>query len=317
LLALSAAVAPFAAGGAEPAVQSDGVSAAAAPDSAMVGDVISLNITLKIPKGARVIPPESAKGFGDFTVFGWNDETVSGGGGDTAKYQYNIATYKPVNCTIPPLTFLVGDDAHYDTLVTGAIPIKMISAIPPESDSVITIKDLKAQQRTGGADIRYLWLLLIAALIFLAYYLIEKYVRKRHALDPGTVVVKPPYEEAIDAIGELENKKYLERGIVREYAFELSEIFKRYIGRRYDTIASELTTEEIVAWLEYSGISVDMRLCAERFFRSSDQVKFAKWKPDQQTIDSFMKDVRTFLEATKPNPELQYEQKTERMGAAT
>ncbi len=103
--------------------------------------------------------------------------------------------------------------------------------------------------------------------------------------------------------------------MVREYVFELSEIFKRYIGRRYDTIAPELTTEEIVSWLEFSDISREMRMCAERFFRSSDQVKFAKWVPDRSCIEGYRKDVMTFIEATKPDPTLPYERKTERMGA--
>jgi hypothetical protein len=175
--------------------------------------------------------------------------------------------------------------------------------------------DLKAQQKTGGADIRSLWILLIIALAVLAYYLLGKYLKKKPGEDAPVVPLKPPYEEAIAAIAELESRKLLEQGNIREYVFDLSEIFKRYIGRRYETIASELTTEEIVSWLEFSGISFDMRLCAERFFRTGDQVKFAKWKPNQETIDGFIKDVRTFLEATKPNPELQYEQKTERIGA--
>jgi hypothetical protein len=315
------------------------MTVAVTPDSATVGDVITMSVILNVPKDARVIPPVTGKGFGDFVVMSALDEIVAGGDGDTVRYQYNIATFKPQNCTIPSLRFLVMNagvdtvdvngqardvqaqdgrpkDALADTIFTPEIPIRIISVIPTDipDDSGLAIRDLKGQQKTGGMDVRSLWVLLAIVAAVLIYYFLEKRAKKKAGEEPPTVIVIPPYEEAIKAIEELEAKKYLMTGQIREYAFELSEIFKRYIGRRYDTIASELTTEEIVAWLEYSGISREMRLCAERFFCTSDQVKFAKWKPDQKTINSFMDDVTMFLEATKPNSELQYELKTKRMG---
>jgi hypothetical protein len=291
------------------------------PDSVTVGDVITMSVTLKAPKGVQVISPETENGFGDFTVLstkkseiGEDDDTDI----DTILYQYSLATYKPENCTIPPLSFLIGVDSSmlYDTLQTPPIPITVVSVIPPDApDSIgLAIKDLKEQQKTGGADIRSLWVLLVIAAAVLIYYLLEKRAKKKAGSEPSTVTLKPPYEEAVEAIEALEAKRYLEQGNVREHVFELSEIFKRYIGRRYDTIAAELTTEEIIAWLEFSGISMDMRLNAEWFFRTSDQVKFAKWKPDTKTTDKFMREVKIFLEATKPDSDLQYELKTERMG---
>jgi hypothetical protein len=192
----------------------------------------------------------------------------------------------------------------------------MISALPddPPDSGGFALKDLKAQQRAGKADLWYLWIALAAALAVIAIILMRKYLKKKPVADTAPAVpTLPPYEEAIAAMEALDGKKYLERGMVREYVFELSEIFKRYIGRRYDTIAPELTTEEIVAWLEFSDISREMRLCAERFFRSGDQVKFAKMIPDRQCIEGYIRDVRIFIEATKPDPTLPYERKTERM----
>jgi len=300
------------------------IAVSVSQDSATVGDVITFDIRLNVPKDARIIPPETEKGFGDFVVLSWDIDSAGvscsrppcDDGGIV--YRYSIATYKPQNCTIPSLTFLTGgeNDTVYDTLTTQSIPIRVISVIPAGTpDSALAIRDLKAQQKTGGADIRSLWILLIVALLVAAYILWERYAKKKAGADaPAAVPLKPPYDEAMELIAALEAKRYLERGESREYVFELSEIFKRYIGRRYNTIAPELTTEEIVAWLEFSGISREMRMCVEWFCRTSDQVKFAKWKPDSQTLDRFMKEVRLFLEATKPDTELPYEQMTQRMG---
>jgi len=282
------------------------------PDSVMVGDVIAFHVTLAVPAGTRVTPPETGNGFGNFSVLSQSQEIISGHGYDTVLYNYSLALYRPQNCTIPELIFLAGAD----TLATEAIPVRVISVIPfdiPE-DSVLSIKDLKAQQKTGGADIRWLWILLAVAAVAAACYLLKKYAKKKQNGETNIIPLKPPYEEAVEAIEKLEAKKLIENGRVREYAFELSEIFKRYMGRRYDTIASELTTEEIVSWLELSGINRELRMSAEWFFRTSDQVKFAKWEPDSQTTNRFMKEVRLFLEATKPGSELHYERQTDRMG---
>jgi hypothetical protein len=288
-------------------------------DSATVGDVITFGVALKVSGGARVVPPETNRGFGNFTVLAWDSETRlgTGGGYDTAVYHYSLSIFRPRDCTIPSLRFLVGgeNDTVFDTLMTSPVPVRIISVIPEDTpDDALVIRDLKAQQRTGRANIRSLWILLLLALAVVAWLLWNKYGGKGAVSQTADVPLMPPYEEAVAAITELEGKGYLERGDVRAYAFELSEIFKRYIGRRYNTIAPELTTEEIVAWLEFSGISREMRLCAEWFFRTSDQVKFAKWTPDRLTVDRFMKEVRTFLEATKPGTELPYEQETQRMG---
>jgi len=344
------------------AAASTSITASVSADSAMVGDELLLDVVITgVPKGAKIIPPDTDKGFGDFSVLSWEDLAAQSANAnsktkgkdkerDSSRYQYRygIAAYKPENCTIPSIRFLVntvdggGVDAvssdnsginvdsgvgfsvgyavnntSYDTLSTQPIPIRMLSAIPddPPDSGGFALKDLKGQQSTGGADLWYLWIILGAALAVAAFILIRKYLNKKGAAaDAPIVPLLPPYDEAMGAIDALDGKKYLERGMVREYVFELSEIFKRYIGRRYDTIAPELTTEEITAWLEFADISREMRMCAERFFRSSDQVKFAKWVPDRSCIDGYMKDVMMFIEATKPDPALPYERKTERMG---
>jgi hypothetical protein len=278
-----------------------------------------LSIALKVPKNAQIVQPEAGKGkFGDFVILSSQSDIKTGGNGhDTAVYNYYITTFKPENCTIPQLQFLAGIDTLFDTLATPPIPVNIISVIPPDTpDSALAIRDLKAQQKAGRASLESLWLLLLVALAVIIWYLLERRAKKFSTSAIPTVPLKPPYEEALELLSELEGKKYLEQGRVREHTFELSEIFKRYIGRRYDTIAPELTTEEIVAWLEFSGISREMRASAEWFFRASDQVKFAKWAPDPQTVSRFMKEVRTFLEATKPETALPYEQKTQKMGAA-
>lgn len=281
----------------------DFVRTVAMPDTITVGDVVTLVAEFEVGANRTIIPPETENGFGEFVVLSQDEkrDATSDGVVITATYTYNITTFRPQSCTIPSVYFLIGDESHIDTVRTVPVPITVVSVLPEDAPSCqLNIQDLKAQQKTGGPDLRFLWAIPIIALIVAAVLLIKKYAKKKLA-DEITIVIKPPYEEALDSIEKLLDKRYVEKGLVREYAFELSEIFKRYLGRRYETNAVELTTEEIVEWFKKSEVTVDMRMCGEKFLRTTDMVKFAKWQPDRQTVEKFLLDVKTFLDETKPS----------------
>jgi len=85
--------------------------------------------------------------------------------------------------------------------------------------------------------------------------------------------------------------------------FRLSDIFKRYIGRRFGANAADFTTSEMLAWIRFSALDKERKNGADWFFRTSDPVKFAKWVPDSDTTGRFGAEVRAFLEATRPSVE--------------
>ena len=299
------------------------ISASALPESVTVGDEISLRVTLQTSKGTQIIAPETEKGFGNFIVRDHQTEIKSGGDYDTTVYSYTVAIYKPQNCTIPPLSFLinVNNDSLGDTLYSQSIPINLISVLPQDDEdgeeSELAIRDLKGQQITGRPYMGWIfWLFFIALIVAAAFYILKRFVKNR---SNKAVVIpqKPAYEEAVEALLQLEEKKLVSQGLVKEHVFELSEIFKRYIGRRFTINALEFTTDEMVSWLESSRLTKELRLNAEWFFRTSDPVKFARLIPDSQTLQKFDNEVRKFLEATKPLPETQNENelqgKTEKM----
>ncbi|MCL2689740.1 MAG: BatD family protein [Chitinispirillia bacterium] len=286
------------------------ISASALPESVTVGDEISLRITLQTSKGTQIIAPETGNGFGNFVVRDHQRETISGSNHDTAVYSYTVSIFKPQNCTIPPLSFLVKvNDSQIDTLYSPSIPINFISVLPQEGeddeDGELSIRDLKGQQVTGRHSMRWIfWLFLIALLGAAAFYICKRFIKNKG----GKVTVipqKPAYEEAIEAILQLEEKKLVQQGFIKEHVFELSEIFKRYIGRRFNINALEFTTDEMVSWLESSKLTKELRLNTEWFFRTSDPVKFARFIPDSQILQRFDSEVRNFLEVTRPILEVQ------------
>lgn len=265
-----------------------------------IGDKINFTVSGKIPKGSKIIPPTPDKTFGNLTVKEWDLKTTELPDADSVSIQYIITTYIPEHCTIPELPFILQTENSSDTLFTEQVPLQLQSVLNA-SDSIIDIKDLRQQQNTGNTPKWWLWaLLVLAGISLLIFGLIL--LRKRKHKSIVTPPPKPPYEEAIEALGKLHGKRYLQQGLIREYVFELSEIFKRYIGRRFEVNAEEFTAEELIAWLGVSGLSLQIRHPVEWFFKTTDLVKFAKYTPANDTIERFGAEVMNFLEVTKPQP---------------
>jgi hypothetical protein len=261
-----------------------------------VGDRVLFTVTAVVPKGATVVPPDPANSFGPLAVKTWDNRKTPLAQTDSISFDYVLTTYKAENCTIPPLPYFLENGVAHDTLRTQSVPLTVIPLCRSDSADIM---DLKPQQVTGKRPLLWLWLLLgvwaAAAAALTAWHFIRKLKKPLPPPPP-----KPPYEEALEALTALEAKQYLQKGMVREYVFELSEILKRYMERRFGVNAAEFTTEEMLAWLGISQIDKEQKNSAEWFFRAADPVKFAKFLPDRDTIGRFGAEARGIIEATKP-----------------
>jgi hypothetical protein len=265
--------------------------------SLTAGEIITYNVTIIAPSGANVIPPVIDKTIGAVSIREWNSSTKKISKGDSVTVSYRITTYVPENCTIPELTYLVVNGSQTDTLVSPSHILSFQSVIDKDTAD---LRDLKPQLEAGTKPMWLLWILIAAAVLGVLIFVWFRFFNKKKIAGEKQIPLLPPYEEAINAINELERQKYLERGLIREYVFNLSEIVKRYIERRFDINASEFTTEEVVAWLGVSGLDKNLKQSVEWFFRTSDPVKFARFIPPQETIDRFMSETMNFLNSTRP-----------------
>jgi hypothetical protein len=276
-------------------------------NSFTLGDPIHFRVMMELPKDVQCVPPEPEKLFGNLTVKEWNISRSPKDPKDSVFVDYILTSYIPENCTIPSIPFVMQSPASTDTVFTETHTMQFMSVITPpaagSNDTNIDIKDLKPQQLAGNPPKFWLWITIIlgsvAILAAIALYLSKKF-KKKEIVPPPV----PPYEEAIMALGVLHGKRLLEKGLIREYVFELSEIFKRYIERRFSTNASEFTTEEMIAWAGASGLDKKLKSSLEWFFKATDPVKFARIIPDSVTVSRFSDEVTNFLEATRPLPQI-------------
>jgi hypothetical protein len=188
-----------------------------------------------------------------------------------------------------------------DTLFSRAMPLRLVLVTDSDSTNP-SIKGLKPQQTAGSPSLTWIWMVLGLCIAGVVLYTLRGYFKKKEKAKKAPPP-KPPYEEALEALARLDEKQYLIKGMVREYVFELSDIFKRYLERRFEVNAAEFTTEEMLDWIKRSKLESRDKKIADWFFAATDPVKFAKMLPDTDTIDRFGTDVRLFLEQTRPRPE--------------
>jgi hypothetical protein len=265
-------------------------------DSMFLGDPINFKIITIVPKGSNIVPPSTENDFGKFTVKNWNTSKKEKSNADSITFDYIITTYSTENCTIPSLSFAVLKEQIAETLKTQPIAMRIITFSPPDT---ATIKDIKPQLSAGKPSMWFLWLILILILGFISYFLLKNHILRKKE-KPIIVPPLPPHEEALKALSELEAKQYLLKGMIREYVFELSEILKRYIERRFEVNAAEFTTQEILEWIKVSNLELEDKKSLEWFFDITDPVKFAKWIPDNDIIYRLLPCVRDFINRTKP-----------------
>ncbi|MBD3314163.1 MAG: hypothetical protein GF344_00110 [Chitinivibrionales bacterium] len=281
------------------AVSAARVTANVSGDSLTIGDRIRLTVSVAVPSGARVDPPSPEDGFGRFVVKQWDSDTKHGERFDSLHFEYAITTYTTGRCTIPSLPFVATKDGETDTLHTEPIQVLVHSVITTDS---ATLRELKAPFSAGRPSLLWLWLLFGGILAATAVYFGRRLWRTM-GKEPPPPPPPPPYEEAAEALRRLESKAYPEKGMAREFVFDLTEIIKRYTGRRYEVNAPEFTTDELLEWVASSELSEKEQGLFGWLFKTAHPVKFARMIPDRTVLERMNREAWEFLNRTRPQPE--------------
>ncbi len=121
----------------------------------------------------------------------------------------------------------------------------------------------------------------------------------------------PPYEEAIEALKELDHSHFLANDNSKRYYSELTEILKRYIGREVDDSALESTSNELIERLILHKDSGNFDFDSETIkkidaiLKRADLIKFAKMKEQegQAKVDrSVVEDIINETKEIIPEP---------------
>jgi hypothetical protein len=128
------------------------------------------------------------------------------------------------------------------------------------------------------------WIIPILLIIGVAAFL---FFRRRKRKKAESAKQLPPYEEAIEALKELDHSHFLENDNSKRYYSSLTEILKRYIGREVDDAALESTSNELIERLILHKDAGNFDFDAEtinkidNILKRADLIKFAKMKEQE------------------------------------
>jgi hypothetical protein len=105
---------------------------------------------------------------------------------------------------------------------------------------------------------------------------------------------------ALEALARLEASPLLDRGEVKEYHIQVSDILRTYVEGRFRVPALEMTTRDIVTGLKNVGVEGSIRDDFRGFLDRCDLVKFAKLRPDVEASRGILALGRRLVEETIP-----------------
>jgi len=162
------------------------------------------------------------------------------------------------------------------------------------------LKDIKQPMEApiGWSDI---WPWVLGIILFtLIVFLLKKYIfnKKEVIKIKKPKVIIPPDITALQQLTKLDEAQVWQAGNVKEYHSEISEIIRRYTENRFNFIALELATEEIISELK-SKVNNEQLASITIILQRADLAKFAKSKPEETENKESMQLAKHFVAQTK------------------
>ncbi len=264
-----------------------------------VGDRVVLTIRVEHGPGQRVEFADSLdlSPFEVLAVEKGEPQRLRDGSWSWARY--TLTTFELGELEIPSFEVAVIDpDGGVSVLDTSPWGVVVSSVGIDESGD---IRDVKAPLFIPlSLYVVLAWVVAILGLMALLYFLYLRH-RRQPAADIVDVAapLQRPYEVAYDRLRELESSDLLERGEVKEYYIQVSEIIRAYVEAQFRVPALELASFEVVEGLRRIGVDGDTCRGFEGFLAECDLVKFAKFKPDRSRARQIVPRARKLVDRTK------------------
>ncbi len=272
-----------------------------------IGDWVYLHIDGTVPANVDTIAPAVKDSIGQYEVLGVDR--------DPKKWSWTVRlmTVDTGTVFIPPVPFLYRTKGDTTPQVAYTNPVALtVNSIPVDSKG--DIKDIKppvSSPWTFQDILPYLIGLLVLAAAGVAYYYYRKKQREKLA---SYVPPKPkiaPHTAALYALRELEDKKLWQSGKVKEYYSEVTDIIRTFFEGRWNFIALELTTDEILQHMKGIHESEQVWDEMQSFFLVADLVKFAKFNPTPAENEKELRWAYDIVRAMTPAPATAEEEQAE------
>jgi hypothetical protein len=291
----------FAAGGAVDAQEADTdlkISAELDKKEADIAEEIRYSISVVTDRDTEISFPDADEFLSDFSlkdskltqrVF-FNRKTVS--------KQYIFQGYIPAKYTIPKTVIKyrkkTEDQWQQAQIPQQTIEIRSALAQAGYPEKLCDIKGPLGPARSWAV----LLIAAVAALLIITALILMYLSRKKKM--PQPVPKRPAHEVAYEQLEEQKRKDLIAKGKIKQYYSEVSDIIRHYLEGRFSLNAPEMTTEEFLFYVrDYAQLLAEHKGLLREFLLACDLVKFARYTPSPEEIDSVFASAKKFVDQTK------------------
>ena len=265
--------------------------------SVTIGDVVTVKLSVKHPETLKIAFPAVGTSLGQWTVRSSKHLPLSKltDGNVEDGLELQLAAYKTGDLEVPALNVeAVKASGEKESLASEPIKVVVQSVLTGQQD---TLKDLKPQAELKADYKPFLFLLAaLASAAYLVYRLVRFFKNRKKAPLPKPERIRSAEEVAREAIERLLARKLAEQGQFKLFYLELSEIIKRFLGRKLGVHSLERTTEEFTRDLRAISVpSAQYRMIRE-FLEDCDLVKFAKYRPGAEEVEQIITRSRSMID---------------------
>jgi len=192
--------------------------------------------------------------------------------------KYGLTQFDSGKYVIPRIPVLINNKPF----LTDSIRVEVNAvAVDTLKQKMYDIKDIIPVKESSDWWIYVLIVLAIAAIGYFLY----RYIKDRQNKNTDPLAFKTPIEKATILLDSLEKKELWQRGEIKTYYSELTDIARNYIEEAIHIPAMESTTSELIVALRAASTKNKIKLTPEtaqnleRVLKQADLVKFAKSKP--------------------------------------
>ena len=271
-----------------------------------IGAEFKLSLKTNVDTLSKVKFPES-KFFGALEVLeSYKVDTVKKGDRYELIKKYGLTQFDSGKYTIPRIPIIInGKTVYSDSLAIEISDVKVDTL----KQKMFDIKDIATVKSPMGNW--WIYVLVVIGLIglgFLIFYLLKNRKPKAKA---EVIVYKTPIEKATTLLQQLESKELWQKGAVKDYYSELTDIVRNYIEEEIKIPAMESTTSELIEGLRKAAKQKKLKLSndtvenLEKVLQQADLVKFAKVTPMDYEIEEDKKRIsNTIVTIHKSIPEI-------------
>lgn len=244
-----------------------------------IGAEFKLTIKTVVDTSSKVVFP-TTKNFGLLEVIrSYAIDTIKNNDKYELIKKYGLTQFDTGRFTVPRIPILINKKPFFTNSIAVEVSNVVVDTLKQKMFDIKPIAEASSSKS-------WIWklllvLLLLAGIGAFVYWWLK--IRQKKKIEEE--IYKTPIEKATSLLNTLEKKELWQKGEIKAYYSELTDIARNYIEEAIEIPAMECTTAELIEAIRKASQKKKMALSQEtienleQVLRQADLVKFAKSKP--------------------------------------